>query len=90
MHQQRTDGECDSWRFTHASFFPKGGKPKTQAPDARCIWRGGCIIRAALLEQVQEAYKKDAALANLMVDDFFAAELIRVPQAPVSTGNDVQ
>ena len=41
------------------------------------IWRGGCIIRAALLEQVQQAYKKDAALPNLMVDDFFAAGLVR-------------
>jgi 6-phosphogluconate dehydrogenase len=45
--------------------------------DIASIWRGGCIIRAALLGQIQDAYKKDAVLANLMVDDFFAAELIR-------------
>jgi 6-phosphogluconate dehydrogenase len=58
----------------HASTEYKYG---LQMADIAGIWRGGCIIRAALLEQIQEAYKKDAALPNLMVDDFFAAELIR-------------
>ncbi len=39
------------------------------------IWRGGCIIRAALLESIMNAYEKQPDLANLMADDFFANEL---------------
>ena len=36
------------------------------------IWRGGCIIRSALLEEMRVAYSKDASLANLLLDDKFA------------------
>jgi 6-phosphogluconate dehydrogenase len=32
------------------------------------IWRGGCIIRAALLEDIRNAYKAKADLANLLMD----------------------
>ncbi len=32
------------------------------------IWRGGCIIRAKMLEDFRKAYKKDANLTNLLVD----------------------
>jgi 6-phosphogluconate dehydrogenase len=32
------------------------------------IWRGGCIIRAALLENIRAAYKKQAELPNLLAD----------------------
>ena len=39
------------------------------------IWRGGCIIRARLLNRMREAYAHDAALANLMLDPYFAALL---------------
>jgi 6-phosphogluconate dehydrogenase len=39
------------------------------------IWRGGCIIRARLLNRIREAYRRDAALANLMLDPYFAAAL---------------
>lgn len=31
------------------------------------IWRGGCIIRSALLEVFREAYRADANLANLIL-----------------------
>ncbi|MFN0278378.1 MAG: NADP-dependent phosphogluconate dehydrogenase [Pyrinomonadaceae bacterium] len=37
------------------------------------IWRGGCIIRSALLEDMRVAYSKDASLANLLFDDKFAS-----------------
>jgi 6-phosphogluconate dehydrogenase len=37
------------------------------------IWRGGCIIRAALLEQVQAIYAHDPQLSHLLLD----AELSR-------------
>ena len=39
------------------------------------IWRGGCIIRAGFLDRIREAYARDPALANLMLDPYFAALL---------------
>jgi len=36
------------------------------------IWRGGCIIRAKLLEDFRRAYKKQPQLANLLVDERIA------------------
>lgn len=39
------------------------------------IWRGGCIIRARLLEDFRKAYSRDPKLANLMVDPHLASEL---------------
>ncbi|HEY3757776.1 MAG TPA: NADP-dependent phosphogluconate dehydrogenase [Opitutaceae bacterium] len=35
------------------------------------IWRGGCIIRAAFLQKITEAYKRDPNLANLLLDPYF-------------------
>ncbi len=35
------------------------------------IWRGGCIIRAAFLQKITEAYANDAELANLLLDPYF-------------------
>ncbi len=35
------------------------------------MWRGGCIIRSAFLGKIKEAYDKDPALENLLMDDFF-------------------
>jgi len=39
------------------------------------IWKGGCIIRARLLQRIQNAYSANQELPNLMVDPWFA-ELI--------------
>jgi 6-phosphogluconate dehydrogenase len=39
------------------------------------IWRGGCIIRARFLQKITEAYRRDSALANLMLDRYFAKAL---------------
>lgn len=36
------------------------------------IWRGGCIIRAKLLEDFRRAYKKNTDLPNLLVDERMA------------------
>jgi 6-phosphogluconate dehydrogenase len=36
------------------------------------IWRGGCIIRSALLEEMRRAYAECPDLPNLMLDDKFA------------------
>ena len=35
------------------------------------IWRGGCIIRAAFLQKITEAYDRDPQLANLLLDPYF-------------------
>jgi 6-phosphogluconate dehydrogenase len=35
------------------------------------IWRGGCIIRAAFLQKITEAYERDPLLANLLLDNYF-------------------
>jgi len=39
------------------------------------MWKGGCIIRARLLDKIQAAFKTDPKLVNLMLDPGFAAEL---------------
>lgn len=39
--------------------------------DIAKIWRGGCIIRSALLEKMREAFDKDPKLPNLILDDAF-------------------
>ncbi|MCY3831361.1 MAG: decarboxylating NADP(+)-dependent phosphogluconate dehydrogenase [Chloroflexi bacterium] len=44
------------------------------------MWREGCIIRSAFLGEIQRAYAKDPALANLLLDDYFSAAVIE-PQA---------
>ena len=35
------------------------------------IWRGGCIIRAAFLQKITEAYVRNPQLANLLLDSYF-------------------
>ena len=35
------------------------------------MWRGGCIIRSRFLGKIRDAYARDSALGNLLVDDFF-------------------
>ncbi len=39
------------------------------------IWRGGCIIRAAFLQKITDAYLRDSNLANLMLDRYFKRAL---------------
>jgi 6-phosphogluconate dehydrogenase len=39
------------------------------------IWKGGCIIRAKLLQRIQNAYDANPALTNLMVDPWFAEQV---------------
>jgi len=39
------------------------------------IWKGGCIIRAQFLDRIKQAYDRNAAIANLLVDGEFAKEM---------------
>ncbi len=41
------------------------------------IWRGGCIIRSALLEDMRRAFAENPDLPNLILDDRFAEILNR-------------
>jgi len=44
---------------------------------AACVklWKGGCIIRAKVLDKIQAAFTKDPDLPNLMLDSAVAEEL---------------
>ena len=44
------------------------------------IFRGGCIIRAAFLQKITEAYERDPKLANLLLDPYFSGA-IHKPQS---------
>ncbi len=39
------------------------------------IWRGGCIIRATLLEDIRAAFAKNPNLSNILLDEKFAEQL---------------
>jgi len=48
------------------------------------IWRGGCIIRARLLEDIRVAYARNPELVNLLIDPFFK-EAVESRQAALRT-----
>jgi 6-phosphogluconate dehydrogenase len=57
------------------------------------LWREGCIIRAAFLDDITAAFERSGELSSLLLDDFFAqavghaqAGWRRVVAAAVSTG----
>lgn len=55
------------------------------------IWRGGCIIRAALLEDIYKAYKKQPDLAHLYADAEIQNKLKEiVPGTRKVIGNAIQ
>ena len=39
--------------------------------DISSIWRAGCIIRAAFLNRITEAYRRNPGLKNLILDPYF-------------------
>jgi 6-phosphogluconate dehydrogenase len=41
------------------------------------MWRGGCIIRSRFLGKIKEAFDKNPALQNLLLDSFFSDALNR-------------
>jgi 6-phosphogluconate dehydrogenase len=42
------------------------------------IWRGGCIIRSAFLEDIHQAYRSDAQLLHLLVDPNIRDKVIQL------------
>jgi 6-phosphogluconate dehydrogenase len=41
------------------------------------IWKGGCIIRAAILNKIEQAYQTNPDLSNLMLDREFTQILVQ-------------
>jgi 6-phosphogluconate dehydrogenase len=39
------------------------------------MWRGGCIIRSVFLGKIKEAFDKNPALENLLLDEYFCRTL---------------
>jgi 6-phosphogluconate dehydrogenase len=46
-----------------------------QLQEVAKIWRGGCIIRAACLEDIRQAYQQDSDLPNLLLDPKVGGDL---------------
>jgi 6-phosphogluconate dehydrogenase len=44
--------------------------------DVARIWRGGCIIRAAMLEDFRQAYQNRPDLPNLLIDPTLSAAIM--------------
>jgi len=44
-------------------------------PSIAQIWKGGCIIRYTLLSRIQDAFKKDPKLSNLILDSWFSEQV---------------
>ena len=44
-------------------------------PSIAQIWKGGCIIRSTLLSRIQNAFKKDPKLSNLILDSWFTDQV---------------
>jgi 6-phosphogluconate dehydrogenase len=44
--------------------------------DIAKVWRGGCIIRAAFLQKITEAYQRDPQLPNLLLDPYFSKAIL--------------
>jgi 6-phosphogluconate dehydrogenase len=40
------------------------------------IWKGGCIIRAVFLDKIQQAFKRNSELTNLLIDTDFTQTIL--------------
>ena len=46
-----------------------------EMPSIAQIWKGGCIIRSTLLSRIQDAFKTDPKLENLILDKWFTDQV---------------
>ncbi len=44
------------------------------------MWRGGCIIRSAFLGKIKEAFDRDVALDNLLLDPYFTNTVLKAQE----------
>ncbi len=45
------------------------------------MWRGGCIIRSRFLGKIKEAYDRKPGLGHLLMDPYFASEILKCQEA---------
>jgi 6-phosphogluconate dehydrogenase len=45
--------------------------------EVSTIWRGGCIIRAAFLNRIRDAYETGVAVPNLILQDYFREAIVQ-------------
>lgn len=45
--------------------------------DIARMWKGGCIIRSAFLNDIRKAYEGNPALPNLLLDPFFSSAITK-------------
>lgn len=48
-----------------------------QFGEIALLWRGGCIIRARFLDRIKEAFDREPALSNLLLDPYFKEALLQ-------------
>ena len=75
----------DAMHFTMITIYAQGMSLLKEASlkydykinlsDVSSIWRGGCIIRSAMLEDITKAYTANPSLNNLMVSQVFSDQL---------------
>jgi 6-phosphogluconate dehydrogenase len=83
IHQPETDDLLskmeDAFYFSSIIIYAQGMHLLSKASEVYAyglkldeiarIWRGGCIIRASLLELIYQAYKTNPGTAHLLLDD---------------------
>lgn len=45
------------------------------------MWRGGCIIRSAFLDDIKAAFDKESNLSNLLLDNYFSTQIHNAQQS---------
>lgn len=58
----RAASEANNWNLNYGSVA--------------LMWRSGCIIRSGFLDKIRDAYERDPQLASLVVDPWFAEQLL--------------
>jgi len=51
---------------------------KLSMNEISSCWKNGCIIRAKILDDIERAFLRDKNLENLLLDDFFQRELVKL------------
>jgi len=67
--------------FEHLAAASKEYRWNLNLGEIATIWRGGCIIRARLLNSIKQAYETNSELPNLMVEPFFQQALAHAQPA---------
>lgn len=63
---------CYAQGFEQLRLASAEYKYSLKMPDIARIWKGGCIIRSKMLDPIATAFRTDASLKNLMLNDFFS------------------